>query len=62
MAIIDTILNYTLPPAIIIVLLWWLYKIFKPMFQGLGKAFGGVVDKVKGESQETQQVKNIVYE
>jgi len=59
---IDTILNYTIPPIIFIVLGYWLYKMFKPMFEGLGGAIGGLWGKVKGEEQESQKIKNITYE
>lgn len=59
---LSTILNFALPPIIIIVLLFWLGKLFKPMFEGLGGAVGGLWGKVKGEEQESQRIKNITYE
>ena len=59
---IDTTLNYTIPPIIFIVFGYWFYKMFNPMFEGLGGAFGGLWGKVKGEEQESQKITNITYE
>lgn len=61
---IDSILNFIMPPIIIIALIYILYKPFKPMLKGLGAAFKGLWDKIRGNEPEQQQyrIKNIVYE
>jgi hypothetical protein len=55
----DDILNFIIPPVIIIAMAWWLWTLFKPMFGGLG-------DKVKSwfnpEPTQQNQIKNITYE
>ena len=60
---LDTALNWIIPPIVIICIVYWMYKLFLPMFKGLGGAVGGLWGKVKGEDNETnQRIKNITYE
>ena len=59
---IDSALNWIIPPAVVIFILWILYKAFKPMTEGLGGFFSGTWSKIKGEDTQNHSVKTLEYE
>lgn len=63
---LSSILNFLIPPVVICVLLYWLWRMFQPMIKGVGGGEGGWLDKLKnritGKEEERNKQVNVTYE
>ena len=52
MVTFDSVLNFILPPLILIIGLYILYKAIKPAIEGMGGLFKSGYDKIRGNKED----------